>query len=94
MTTCTDLWEIRYFRRRPAKEFQTAFCQPPARMSGQGFLHQAIQGFRNVVTAGASICGTWKCGPDRGRWRIAMRRGGEAADGVEDVIEIGLPRCG
>ena len=32
--------------------------------------------------------GTWKCGPDSGRWMIAMRRGGEEADGVEDVIEI------
>jgi hypothetical protein len=33
--------------------------------------------------------GTWKCGPDNGRWMIAMRRGGdEAADGVDDVVEI------
>ena len=32
--------------------------------------------------------GMWKCGPDSGRWMIAMRRGGEEADGVEDVIEI------
>ena len=37
--------------------------------------------------------GTWKCGPDGGRWMIAMRRGGEEADGVEDVIEI-EPRRG
>jgi len=32
--------------------------------------------------------GMWKCGPDSGRWMIAMRRGGEATDGVEDVVEI------
>ena len=37
--------------------------------------------------------GTWKCGPDSGRWMIAIRRGGAEADGVEDVIEI-EPRRG
>ena len=36
--------------------------------------------------------GTWKCGPDTGRWMIAIRRGGEATDGVEDVIAIGPSR--
>jgi hypothetical protein len=36
--------------------------------------------------------GTWKCGPDTGRWMIAIRRSGAAADGVEDVIEIGPSR--
>ncbi len=36
--------------------------------------------------------GTWKCGPDTGRWMIAMRRGGEAAHDVDDVIEIGPTR--
>ena len=36
--------------------------------------------------------GTWKCGPDAGRWMISMRRGGEEADGVEDVVEIGPTR--
>ena len=38
--------------------------------------------------------GTWKCGPDSGRWMIAMRRGGEEADNVDDVIEIGPTRSG
>ena len=37
--------------------------------------------------------GTWKCGPDSGRWMIALRRGGEEADDVDDVVEIG-PRRG
>jgi hypothetical protein len=32
--------------------------------------------------------GTWKCGPDTGRWMIAMRRGGEEEDSVDDVVEI------
>ena len=36
--------------------------------------------------------GTWKCGPDTGRWMIAIRRSGAAADGVEDVIAIGPTR--
>jgi len=36
--------------------------------------------------------GTWKCGPDAGRWMISMRRGHEEADGVEDVVEIGPSR--
>ena len=38
--------------------------------------------------------GTWKCGPDSGRWMIAMRRGGEEAHDVIDVIEIGPARRG
>ena len=32
--------------------------------------------------------GTWKCGPDSGRWMIAMRRGGEEADIIDDLVEI------
>jgi hypothetical protein len=36
--------------------------------------------------------GTWKCGPDSGRWMISMRRGGEEADDVDDVVEIGPTR--
>jgi hypothetical protein len=38
--------------------------------------------------------GTWKCGPDSGRWMIAMRRGREEAHDVDDVIEIGPTRRG
>ena len=40
------------------------------------------------------LWGTWKCGPDSGRWMIAMRRGGEEAHDVIDVIEIGPTRRG
>ena len=38
--------------------------------------------------------GTWKCGPDSGHSMIAMRRGGEEAHDVDDVIEIGQKRRG
>jgi hypothetical protein len=36
--------------------------------------------------------GTWKCGPDSGRWMIAIRRGDEATEDVDNVVEIGPTR--
>jgi len=38
--------------------------------------------------------GTWKCGPDTGRWMISLRRDGDASDGGEHVVEIGASRRG
>ena len=38
--------------------------------------------------------GMWKCGPDSGRWMIAIRRGGEATECVDDVVQIVPPRRG
>ncbi len=32
--------------------------------------------------------GMWKCGPDSGRWMIAIQRGGEAEESVDDAVEI------
>ena len=40
------------------------------------------------------LWGMWKCGPDSGRWMIAMQRGGEASHDVDDVIEIEPKRRG
>jgi hypothetical protein len=60
---------------------------------GQVSLQKTYVGEHDVTYDGhydgeGRMWGTWKCGPDSGRWMIAMRRGGEAAHDVDDVVEI------
>ena len=38
--------------------------------------------------------GTWKCGPDSGRWMIAFRRSEDEAEPLGDVAEIVRPGRG
>ena len=38
--------------------------------------------------------GIWKCGPDSGRWMIALRRDEDGAELPGDVVEIVPPRRG
>jgi hypothetical protein len=38
--------------------------------------------------------GTWKCGPDSGRWMIAFRRTEDEAEPLGDVVEIVRPGRG
>jgi hypothetical protein len=38
--------------------------------------------------------GTWRCGPDTGRWMIALRREEDGAELAGGVVEIVPPRRG
>ena len=56
-------------------------------------IQKTYVGMHDVIYDGEGrMWGTWKCGPDTGRWMIAIRRGGAAADDVDDVVEIGPTR--
>ena len=64
--------------------------------SGGGVsLQKTYVGKHDVTYDGEGrMWGTRKCGPDSGRWMIPMRRGGEEAHDVDDVVEIGPKRRG
>jgi hypothetical protein len=64
--------------------------------SGVGLsLRKTYVGKHDVTYDGEGrMWGTRKCGPDSGRWMIPMRRGGEEAHDVDDVVEIGPKRRG